>query len=189
MQIKFNAWHFADASLWASLTAVFFDQLRRGGYDGGRASDYQALIGKVASRVRSLEADAASALEKVEDAKRKSDAAHKALDTAEKQLAASDLTLAWTELQSDFESLRKANENKLKEVGRRVYRDDLSTDTKAFAAAVAEAASTPGRIALIGRVLVGGGWPTWLGGIAILLIGCVGIILPTLDTTNLATWT
>jgi hypothetical protein len=188
VQIKFNAWHFADASLWASLTAVFFDQLRRGGYDGGRASDYQALIGKVASRVRSLEADAASALEKVEDAKRKSDAAHKALDTAEKQLAASDLTLAWTELQSDFESLRKANENKLKEVGRRVYRDDLSTDTKAFAAAVAEAASTPGRIALIGRVLVGGGWPTWLGGIAILLIGCVGIILPTLDTTNLATW-
>ena len=79
VQIRFNAWHFADANLWASLTAVFFDQLRRGGYDGGRAADYKALIGKVADRVRSLEAGALQAEKQVEDAKRKSDAAQKAL--------------------------------------------------------------------------------------------------------------
>lgn len=188
VQIKFNAWHFADASLWASLTAVFFDQLRRGGYAGGQASDYQALIGKVAGRVRSLEAEAANRLEQVEDAKRKSDTAHRALDTAEKQLAASDLTLAWTELQSDFEKIRADNGPKLKEIGRRVYRDDLSADTKAFAAAVAEAASTPGRVALIGRVLVGGGWPTCLGVAAIVLIAVVGILLPPLDDTAGAVW-
>ena len=123
VQIKFNAWHFADASL-------------LGEPDGGilRPAAPRRLRWRPGVRLSGAdrqgrqpctkpEADAASALEKVEDAKRKSDAAHKALDTAEKQLAASDLTLAWTELQSDFESLRKANENKLKEVGRRVYRD------------------------------------------------------------------
>ena len=107
VQIRFNAWHFADASLWASLTAVFFDQLRRGGYDGGRASDYQELIGKVASRVRSLEAYAAEALQKVGAAKRNSDAARKALDSAEKQLAANDLTLAWSELQEFREAAQR----------------------------------------------------------------------------------
>jgi hypothetical protein len=181
VQIRFNAWHFADASLWASLTAVFFDQLRRGGYDGGRTFDYQALIGKVAYKVRSLEAGAATALEKVEDAKRKSDAAHKALDVAEKQLEANDLTLAWTQLQSDLERLQTANKQKLQEVGRRVYRDDLSTDTKAFAMAVQESASTPGRIALIGRVLVSGGWSTGLGITAIALTAGIGIVWPRID--------
>ncbi|MDB5584245.1 MAG: P-loop domain protein [Bradyrhizobium sp.] len=187
VQIKFNAWHFADASLWASLTAVFFDQLRRGGSDSNQASDYKALIGKVADKVRSLEAGAANAFEKVEDARRKSDTAHKALDTAEKQLAANDLTLAWGQLQSDLEDIRSNNEDKLKEVGRRVYRDDLSADTKAFAAAVAEAGSIPGRVALIGRVLVGGGWPTGFGILAIVLVAAAGIGFNAIDTTNAAT--
>lgn len=188
VQIKFNAWHFADASLWASLTAVFFDQLRRGGYDGGRASDYQALIGEVAGKVRSLEASAANEMAKVTDAKRKSDAAHKALDTAEKQLAANDLTLAWTQLQSDFEKIRADNADKLKEVGRRVYRDDLAADTKAFAAAVAEAASISGRIALIGRVLIAGGWPTAFGVLAIVLVAAAGMGFHAMDTTDAASW-
>ena len=35
VQIKFNAWHYADANLWASITAEFFDQLRAGGYHEG----------------------------------------------------------------------------------------------------------------------------------------------------------
>jgi nitroreductase len=188
VQIRFNAWHFADASLWASLTAVFFDQLRRGGYDGGPTFDYQALIGKVAHKVRSLEAGAATALEKVEDAKRKSDAAHKALDATEKQLAANDLTLAWTQLQSDLKQLQETNKEKLQEVGRRIYRDDLSTDTKAFAMAVQESASTPGRLALIGRVLVSGGWSTGLGIIAIALVAGIGILWPRIDPT-IAAWT
>jgi hypothetical protein len=188
VQIKFNAWHFADASLWASLTAVFFDQLRRGGYGGGQAADYKALISKVADRVRSLEADATNAMTKVEDAKRKSDTANKALDTAEKQLAANDLTLAWTQLQDDFEEIRKNNQAKLKEIGRRAYRDDLATDTKAFSAAVVEASSLPGRMALIGRTLIGGGWPTRLGVLAIAMVAGFGVALPAIDPTDATTW-
>jgi len=188
VQIKFNAWHFADANLWASLTAVFFDQLRRGGHDNDRAADYQILIGKVADRVRSLDADAAHALVKVEDAQRRSDSAQAALATVEKQLAASDFALAWSQIRDDLKTLQDENSGKLKAIGRQVYRDDLSTDTRAFAAAVAEAASTPGQVALIGRILIGGGLPTWLAVLAILLIGCIGIALPAIDPTVAGIW-
>src|SRR5204863_721263 len=120
-------------------------------------------------------------LGKVEEAKRKSDTAQKALETVEKQLAANDLTLAWSQLQSDFEDIRKNNEAKLKEIGRRVYRDDLSADTKAFAAAVAEAASLQGRISLVWRVLIGGGWPTIFGTIAVALLTIAGLNLKAID--------
>ncbi|PZA09041.1 hypothetical protein DNX69_25455 [Rhodopseudomonas palustris] len=187
VQIRFNAWHFADANLWASLTAVFFDQLRRGGYDGGRQRDYQALITKVADKVRSLEASTAQAVGKVDDAKRKLETATAALTLAEKQLTASEVALAWDQLQADFETIRKDNQSKLKEIGRRVYRDDLAADTKTFAAAVADAASAPGKLALIGRILIGGGPATWLGIVAILAIGWIGVVLPAFDTAEAAT--
>uniref|UniRef100_E6VKW9 KAP P-loop domain protein n=1 Tax=Rhodopseudomonas palustris (strain DX-1) TaxID=652103 RepID=E6VKW9_RHOPX len=187
VQIRFNAWHFADANLWASLTAVFFDQLRRGGHDGGRQRDYQELITKVADKVRSLEASAAQAAGKVDEAKRKLETANAALTAAEKQLAASELALAWDQLQADFETIRNDNQAKLKEIGRRVYRDDLAADTKTFAAAVADAASAPGKLALIGRILIGGGPATWLGIVAILAIGWISVVLPAFDTTDAAT--
>lgn len=187
VQVRFNAWHFADANLWASLTAVFFDQLRRGGYDGGRQRDYQGLITKVAARVRSLEASAAQAAGKVDDAKRKLETATAALTLAEKQLAASEIALAWDQLQADFETIRKDNQAKLKEIGRRVYRDDLAADTKTFAAAVADAVSAPGKLALIGRILIGGGPATWLGIVAVIAICAIGIALPAIDTADAAT--
>jgi hypothetical protein len=128
VQIRFNAWHFADANLWASLTAVVFDQLRRGGHDDGRAADYQALIGRVAEKVRSLEAVALRAEKHVEDAKRKSDAAQKALDSAESQLAASDFALASEQLTTELKKIQSQNGDQLREVDRRVYRDDLAAD-------------------------------------------------------------
>jgi hypothetical protein len=75
VQIRFNAWHYADANLWASLTAVFFDQLRWGGAVGVQRADYQRLIAKVANRVRSLEAGADHAEKSLVDARRRLEAA------------------------------------------------------------------------------------------------------------------
>jgi ribosomal protein L35 len=188
VQIRFNAWHFADANLWASLTAVFFGQLRRGGYDGGRAADYQVLIGKVAERVRNLEASAVLAEKQVENAKHKSESASKALAVAEEKLAASDLTIASGQLKTQLETIRTGNADKLREVGRRVYRNDLAEDSKAFTAAVVDAASVPGKLALIARVLIGGGWPTYLGIAAVVIVAGLGLGLTLADPTNLATW-
>lgn len=188
VQIRFNAWHYADANLWASLTAEFFDQLRRGGYEGQRSRDYLALIGKVAERVRSLEASAQKAEDKLADAERAARHADEALASARKKLAASDLALASEHLAGTLDAIRKEKQNadKLKEVGRRIYRDDLGTDLDSFTAAVSEASTIPGKVALVARVMIGGGWPTWLGAFAIVLIAAAGIGWRLGDPTSLA---
>lgn len=54
VQIRFNAWHFADANLWASLTAEFFDQLRAGGYDRTGQARHAELVEKVNLHVHAL---------------------------------------------------------------------------------------------------------------------------------------
>lgn len=188
VQIRFNAWHYADANLWASLTAEFFDQLRRGGYQGQRSRDYLALIGKVAERVRSLEASAQKAEDKLADAERTARHADEALASARKKLAASDLALASEHLAETLDGIRKEKNNadKLKEVGRRIYRDDLGTDLDSFTAAVSEASTIPGKVALVARVMIGGGRPTWLGAFAIVLVAAAGIGWRLGDPTSLA---
>lgn len=59
VQIRFNAWQFADADLWASLTAEFFDQLRAGGFEGGGKRIHGQLVEKVGEHVRGLGKEAA----------------------------------------------------------------------------------------------------------------------------------
>lgn len=188
VQIRFNAWHYADANLWASLTAEFFDQLRRGGHEGQRSSDYLALIGKVAERVRSLEASAQKAEDKLADAERAARHADEALASARKKLAASDLALASEHLAETLDGIRKEKQNadKLKEVGRRIYRDDLGDDLDSFTAAVSEASTIPGKVALVARVMAGGGLPSWLGAFAIVLVAVAGIGWRLGDPTSLA---
>ncbi|MBV8687259.1 MAG: hypothetical protein JOZ90_01555 [Alphaproteobacteria bacterium] len=58
VQIRFNAWQFADADLWASLTAEFFDQLRAGGFQGGGKRIHARLIQDVNEHVRGLSREA-----------------------------------------------------------------------------------------------------------------------------------
>jgi hypothetical protein len=60
VQIRFNAWHFADANLWACLTAEFFDQLRSGGYSRQGEDMHSRLVERVNAHVHSL-SDALSA--------------------------------------------------------------------------------------------------------------------------------
>ncbi|MEJ0017261.1 MAG: P-loop NTPase fold protein [Acetobacteraceae bacterium] len=52
--IRFNAWQFVDANLWASLTAEFFDQLRAGGWDRVGEARHAALVEQVNIHVHSL---------------------------------------------------------------------------------------------------------------------------------------
>src|SRR5713101_3272190 len=54
VQIRFNAWHFGDANLWASLTAEFFDQLRSGGFARQGAEIHSRLVERVNAYVHSL---------------------------------------------------------------------------------------------------------------------------------------
>ena len=61
VQVRFNAWHFADANLWASLTAEFFDQLRAGGYSRSGKAIHKKLVERVNAHVHALTSEAAAA--------------------------------------------------------------------------------------------------------------------------------
>lgn len=57
VQIRFNAWQFVDANLWASLTSEFFDQLRAGGWDRSSGARHAGLVERVNRHVHSLNAE------------------------------------------------------------------------------------------------------------------------------------
>ena len=61
VHIRFNAWHYNDANLWASITSEFFAQLRSGGAGSSSKRTYEALVGEVLARVESLDGEAARA--------------------------------------------------------------------------------------------------------------------------------
>lgn len=61
VQVRFNAWHYADADIWASLTSAFFDQLRYGGPERENEARYGELVRDVAERAEYLDAAARAA--------------------------------------------------------------------------------------------------------------------------------
>lgn len=82
VQIRFNAWHFADANLWASLTAEFFDQLRCGGYDKQGEAIHAQLVERVNAHVHDLSAAASQTKAAVADGDQKLVAAQRERDKA-----------------------------------------------------------------------------------------------------------
>ncbi|TCU33138.1 hypothetical protein EV129_117135 [Rhizobium azibense] len=82
VQIRFNAWHFADASLWASLTAEFFDQLRAGGFEGSGKAIHRRLVERVNDHVHTLSFEAATARQALAECEKALQEKQKALDAA-----------------------------------------------------------------------------------------------------------
>ena len=58
VQMRFNAWQFVDANLWASLASEFFDQLRAGGWNRTSKIRHAGLVERVNRHVHALSADA-----------------------------------------------------------------------------------------------------------------------------------
>lgn len=146
VQIRFNAWQFADANLWASLTAEFFDQLRAGGFEGKGQRIHARLIQDVNQHVRGLSADAAKnraalleADEKLRDAKAKHDAALQAKNNAVAQALVSELADAYRD-----------NRGGLIRAG---LLPPGAAELEAFVALAEEANSQGGQFKLIWRVL------------------------------------
>lgn len=87
VHVWFNAWHYADANLWASLTAEFFEQLRAGGRRGQQEERYKELVSKVAEEVAGARATAAEAGHDLEDLERQIGEKTDALAAVERKLA------------------------------------------------------------------------------------------------------
>jgi hypothetical protein len=156
VQIRFNAWHYADANLWACLTAEFFDQLRLGGVDAKPGAAYDKLVTKVAEKVRSLESDVVAA--KVSVDQRAAAVKAKTEEVSEARAALADAMSgafsdhAGTALKTVFDQ----NQSKLREIGKQLYGGDLSKDIATFAGAAREASSLPGKLGVIFRAMTSG---------------------------------
>ena len=162
VQIQFNAWHYSDANLWASLTAEFFDQLRVGGFSGSGEATHAALIKQVSKHIQSLESDAARINQHAENLESKAKSMTDAVARNEQALARTELEILSSQIGKQIEKLTKENKDKINEIGQRLFRDDNFADSAHFTTVLSELRTTPAKVALIAQSLFAGGWPTWV---------------------------
>jgi KAP family P-loop domain len=147
VQIRFNAWQFADADLWASLTAEFFDQLRAGGFNGKGPKIHDRLVEDVNQHVRGLSkeaADSRAALSKADEKLRKA-----TVDRAQ-AVAAQAGNLGQAAIGALVDAYQR-NRGSLLRLG--VLEDNAGGELDRFVAIAREANSQWGQAKLIGRTL------------------------------------
>ncbi len=69
VHIRFNAWHYSDSNLWASITSEFFSQLRAGGHGKSAATMYAKLVSEVIARAGALDGDTATSAQQAATAR------------------------------------------------------------------------------------------------------------------------
>ena len=152
-QIKFNAWHYADANLWASLTAEFFDQLRAGGHSARRGLRFAAVVDEVTRRVAEARADVAGSDARGKQLEEELAQASAALADAEASLRSLPITVLTSQVASSLEAFRQNNRENLDRTGRAVGRESLSDDLTALQEEARVAGTSFGRLAVFARSL------------------------------------
>ena len=168
VQIRFNAWHFGDANLWASLTAEFFDQLRSGGFARQGAEIHSRLVERVNAYVHSLSLALAASREALAEGERKlleaQNARDKAVKAAEEaqgetvsQTLVDAITTAYARHKTDLIEIGQAGSTK--------GIDDFMKVAK-------DVQTLGGQLKTIGKVVWGRGWRTTmlLAGMMLVLI-------------------
>jgi hypothetical protein len=188
VQIKFNAWHYADANLWASITAEFFDQLRAGGAGKKNNATYDALVNRVARHVRDLESETALKVSestdidfKLEKAKAEAAASRKKLDSVTNDAVT-------REGQRVIEEVFEKHKDDLAEIGRRVGLNDLAGNIKTFAEAAHQAAGLPGKAKYIWKYVRNGRWTATVAVAAFVLFLAAVLAWPLRDLGAMSAW-
>jgi hypothetical protein len=149
VHIRFNAWQFADANLWASLTAEFFDQLRAGGFSRQDSAVHAKLVTQVNDHVQQLTKAAAATEETLNQGDHLVVAAREARDKAMNALKAEQSTgpsRALLETISDAYEKHKAD---LIELGRRTDQKDVIKGINGFVETAKVARSISGKLELV----------------------------------------
>jgi hypothetical protein len=150
VQIRFNAWQFADANLWASLTAEFFDQLRSGGYRRLGDVRHSELVERVNAHVHSLSDALATARAALARGERALVAAQAARDQARQE---ADKAQGAMISQTLVDAVSTAYEK---------HKADLAGVTKdvdAFVKVTDSLRKTGGRFLTIWEIVKARGWP------------------------------
>ena len=165
VHIRFNAWSFADANLWASLGAEFFDQLRVGGHSKVGKDIHANLVERVTTHVHDLRSTAEETRAVAHEGERDLAQAQQDRDRAVKG-AREDMLTALP--QAMLDGLSRAHAAFGGEFGR------ADGDLTELIKDARRVQTTLGRGATAARVLWAGGWRSLVP--ATLLIAGLGLV-------------
>jgi hypothetical protein len=187
VQIRFNAWQFSDANLWASLTAEFFDQLRAGGFAQRSIAAHSKLATQVHDHVHQLAKAAVATREAVDEGNKRLVAAQKERDIAVEEIERTEPKAFSHTLIETIATAYETHKPDLVELGRRAYQDDPTKGIDDFVSAAKDVHSIGGRLKLIVASLTATSWRTAISILAILLATVCIWTLPSLDSTSVVT--
>jgi hypothetical protein len=177
VQIRFNAWHFADANLWASLTAEFFDQLRAGGFARSGKVIHTRLVERVNQHVHALTSEAAttraalaSSEEALRDAQKSRD---KAVADAERAPGVAFRQTVVDVVTKSFEQ----HKGDLRELGRTPHADNPARDVEEFIDLAKRLRTAGGQLGALTSFVFARGWRAALAlGGAVALAGGIALM-------------
>lgn len=162
VQIRFNAWQYADANLWASLTAEFFDQLRAGGYEKQEGDLHARLVEQVNAHVHHLSQDAEATNAALRNSEHKLIDAQKARDRAVNDATDEELS------QTLIDSVGKVYADHKSEIAR--LNPQAARNIDDFVKLAKSVRTVPGQLLTIGRSLCGRGWQRIFAVIALVAV-------------------
>ncbi len=177
VQVQFNAWHFVDANLWASLVSHIFDELHRWGTNAPgpvQKAKTDALENlRVATEAR---AAADARLQQAQEARDKAlRVRNKRIDTfnaRRREFAAAVGRDLWQEVGKLLGGVGKTEREQLEKLG--VAVGDTATDAQRLYSRLTELQTLPGRLYAAGTLMLGHG--AWKPALAVFLAMTAGVL-------------
>lgn len=188
VQIRFNAWHYADANLWASLTAEFFDQLRAGGSERQGRNLHARLVERVNAHVHNLASTLTATREALNESERTLINAQKARDKAVAAVPAGQRDTLSQTLIDAIGSAYEKHKSDLAELGRRAYQDDPSKGIDDFVAVARDVQTIGGQLRTIAAVVMARGWRVALMLMALAFVFAAIAGWATTDKADATSW-
>lgn len=170
VQIRFNAWHYADANLWASLTAEFFDQLRAGGSERQGRHLHARLVERVNAHVHNLASTLTATREALNESERTLIRAQKARDKAVAAVPTEQRDALSQTLIDAIGTAYEKHKSDLVELGRRAYQDDPSKGIRDFVAVARDVQTIGGQLKTVAAIVMARGWRVALLVLALALV-------------------
>lgn len=178
VQIRFNAWHFADANLWASLTAEFFDQLRAGGYSRTGKSIHTRLVEQVNRHIHSLTSELKTARQVLAQGEEKLHEAQIARDEAAAAIKNMPSQALGQTLVDTVTKSYHAHKADLRELGRGIRYDNAEQDIDDFITLAKSLQTIWGQIRTLLKFIFARGWrATMAVGGALVMAGAAWYML------------
>jgi KAP family P-loop domain len=158
VQVRFNAWHFADANLWASLTAEFFDQLRAGGYARSGKAIHTRLVERVNAHVHALTSDAIDARQALAASEATLRTKQKERDRAVADVQSASGPALNQKVVDAVTKAFEAHKADLLEMGRRTYHDNPVKDITDFVDLAKTLQTAGGQLVALAKFVFARGW-------------------------------